>query len=161
MRIVRVEIPLRGRAGIRAWAIVSGADVALARHRWYLHPGGYAHRHVAPRGSRSYLHREVLGLVAPDQHADHINGDRLDCRRENLRPATPSQNMQNRHYGYGSSASRGVRCRVRGGVERWSAYGSVNRRQIHLGVFDTEAEAAAVAAAWRASNMPYSTDTAA
>jgi hypothetical protein len=42
------------------------------------------------------MHRVIMG---EPQHADidHINGDGLDNRRENLRIATRSQNMRNAH----------------------------------------------------------------
>lgn len=52
--------------------------------------------HINGRTNRTHLHRLIMstpsGLVT-----DHINGDTLDNRRENLRVVTQSENCLNRH----------------------------------------------------------------
>lgn len=88
-------IPLRARDGtVRAHAQVDDLDYQrLGSLRWSLHPLGYAvrreRRDERPRGGRRglvYLHREILKLDRRSPLAvDHVNRDRLDCRRENLR----------------------------------------------------------------------------
>ena len=88
-------IPLHARDGtVRAHAQVDDQDYQrFGLFRWCLHPLGYAvrreRRDERPRGGRRglvYLHREVLGMGRKDKKTvDHINRDRLDCRRENLR----------------------------------------------------------------------------
>lgn len=62
----------------------------------------YAKRSTRAQGRAVslYLHREIClrayGQPPSDRHvADHLNGDSLDCRRENLRWATLSQNAKN------------------------------------------------------------------
>jgi len=77
-----------------------------------------------------------------DMHIDHINGDGLDNRRENLRIVSPRQNQANsRKHVLGQSRYKGVAwCQ---GAHKWRAYISPDRQQIHLGLYDTEIEAAA------------------
>jgi hypothetical protein len=58
------------------------------------------------------LHRVVLGvdgIPATAILADHVDGNTLDCRRANLRLATPSQNAMNRKLrSDNKSGARGV-----------------------------------------------------
>ncbi|MGV9755405.1 HNH endonuclease [Streptomyces tricolor] len=75
---------------------------------------------------------------------DHINRDRLDCRRSNLRLVTPSQSNLNRALPL-RDLPPGV-YRVRSG--RYQAALKRNRVRMYLGTFDTpELAAAAVEAA--------------
>ena len=52
------------------------------------------------------LHREVAG-AGPEDHTDHINGDRLDNRAANLRVVDPRLNMYNR-VAHGAGPYKGV-----------------------------------------------------
>lgn len=80
-------------------AIVDDADYdALSKKRWYCTNHGYAARRstIAFKKSKIQLmHREIMGQSGL-REIDHINGNKLDNRRENLRFATKSQNMANR-----------------------------------------------------------------
>src|SRR5436305_413040 len=59
---------------------------------WSVSVWGYATRQE--HGKTMYLHRVVMN--APDDlEVDHINHNRLDCRKENLRLATCQQNRRN------------------------------------------------------------------
>lgn len=65
----------------------------FSRFKWRLNGGGYA---IRSHGSRViFMHRAVCP-PPPGMEVDHINRDKLDNRRQNLRPATRSQNMGNR-----------------------------------------------------------------
>jgi hypothetical protein len=48
-------------------------------------------------GKIQYLHRWLFNLTTNDKstHVDHISGDKLDCRRANLRLGSRSDNMCN------------------------------------------------------------------
>lgn len=94
-----VEIPLtKGYV-----AIVDAADGDLAFLRWYAAETvpGYVYAQRKPKDKHINLHNIVLERklgrnLTPDERGDHVNGNTLDCRRTNLRPATHQQNMQNR-----------------------------------------------------------------
>ena len=167
MQADAIRIPLRNRQReIIAYALVDASDAALAKHTWSLDPGHtarggkpYVRRGGIRGGVRwwKYLHREVLGLTADDpRKGDHVNGDTLDCRRSNLRIATPAQNAQNQGSRGGSSEHRGVTWDK--SRQKWMATGMLDGRRKTIGRFDTEDEAAEAAAAWRAEHMPFSAE---
>jgi hypothetical protein len=84
----------------------------------------------------------------PEQFIDHINGDKLDNRIVNLRKASRSDNVRNRHMSKGAIPLKGV-SKLCGYDDRYRAYVFLDNKQIHLGCFDTpeEAHAAYCAAA--------------
>lgn len=151
-------IPLHNRAGmVVAFTIVDADDHAsFGRFNWSLTSNRYVRRR-RPGGSQVRLHRELCGLDTGDGlDVDHLNGDKLDNRRANLRVATRAQNHQNRRKITGRSPFRGVSYdRARG---KWKAAATLNYRPVFIGRFDTEEAAAAAAAAWRAEHMPFSTN---
>lgn len=121
-------------------AVVDDADVGLvSSYRWFAErrPNGlvYARASSPRRLGRPYMHRLILGPGA-GRHSDHVDGNGLNNRRSNLRPATVAQNIQNgRRHRDGSSRFKGVGRRRKGG---WMA-------QIggaYLGTFADEEDAA-------------------
>lgn len=67
----------------------------VGQHKWYFHNHGYATTFVNSRNV--LIHRLLFGLKAGDKRkVDHINGDPLDNRRENLRVCTQAENTRNR-----------------------------------------------------------------
>jgi hypothetical protein len=79
-------------------------------------------------------------LIPGVSRIDHRNRDGLDNRRENLRPATQSQNMANSRSRPGSSLFKGVSWIRRD--RRWYASIMFNYRSISLGNYVSEIEAA-------------------
>lgn len=151
-----VLIPLYNRANaIVAWAKVDASDAALvAGRRWRRTHYGYAISGSRSKGTDVLMHRLLLGLPHGDRRqGDHRNGDRLDCRRENLRVVTSAQNAQNQAAKGGTSSHRGVSFRKDTG--RWTGYVKVNYRRHCAGCFATEAEAVEAVRALRAQLMPY------
>ncbi len=131
----------------------------LSQWNWHVHTLGYAGRarlaSDPPGGHEVYLHRELLGLRAGDGlQADHINRDRLDNRRANLRIVTPGDNRQNtpaiagRFRGVGYDRAR----------RRWRAQAQFKGHHYFLGRFATEEQAAQVASDWRREHMPFSNE---
>ena len=90
------------------------------------------------------MHREIARRagICLRGDVDHWNGDGLDNRRRNLRAATPSQNQHNRRKRLGcSSRFKGVHWHKRHG--KWAAKIRIDGRQLHLGYFPVERDAAA------------------
>ena len=84
-------------------AYVDDADfLSLSQYEWYLQSSGYACRTIWIAGGKGkkivvYMHRSVLSLETGDaRNADHIDGNRLNNQRSNLRICTPAQNAFNR-----------------------------------------------------------------
>jgi hypothetical protein len=87
-------------------------------------------------GKQTMVHRLVFlyhyGYTA--EVIDHINGDKLDNRVENLRPATRVQNNTNaRTRKDNKSGQKGVRWREDN--KKWHAAISAGKKKHHLGYF--------------------------
>jgi hypothetical protein len=154
------QIPVYDRGRLVGHTLVDDDQFdALYEWLWRLSSEGYVCRYTKAEGTIR-MHREVLGLLPGDGlDGDHINGDKLDNRRANLRAATRAQNISNRSRG----GNRGARSRYRGvsyckQTGRWSATVTINRQVHWLGRHDTEEQAARVAAEFRAAHMPFSED---
>lgn len=139
------------------YAVVSQEDHArLSRFKWSIHSNGYAYRLVQGDDRRSivYLHREVMQLQPGHGVVDHINGNPLDCRRENLRVLqSNAHNLQNRRSGSGSSTYRGVYRNKKN--QRWIAQIRQDGKTLYGGSFEQEREAAFSAELLRRLHMPY------
>lgn len=156
------RIPLTGRGGVlRGHCVVDESDYeALARFRWHL-SSGYVTRSENGGGRTGCcfpMHRTIMGLARSDRRqVDHVNRNKLDNRRGNLRIVTHAQNMQNVGANATStSMHRGVSWDSES--RKWRAVGFVNGRIYHLGRFTDELEAARVVSDWRAEHMPFSID---
>ena len=127
---------------------LSSEDADLLAHRWWLDTNGYVAGR--PNGTFTYLHRVVLERALCRQLdagevTDHINGIRSDNRRSNLRPANASQSMMNRAKQEGTSSRYiGVSyvTNEQKRIKRWKAYIRVNGRQITVGYFHGQKDAA-------------------
>jgi hypothetical protein len=123
-------------------ALINDCDAHLAAHRWYAARRGkiwYAVRHKT-RTTLVYLHREVI-QPSPGTEVDHVNRDGLDCRRENLRPATASENRRNRERKTSNrSGFKGVHWNPSN--KGWVACVKVHRKAHYLGTFQDPVEAA-------------------
>ena len=92
-------IPVMRGKTVAAVASVDPQDGWVGQFRWTLQSSGYAIRATRRGGVcvTRYMHREVCGLRAGDRlEADHINHNRLDNRRTNLRVVSHAENMRNR-----------------------------------------------------------------
>jgi hypothetical protein len=124
-------------------ALVDDADFATVAQfggRWYANPAKrtfYARKHFLRAGNHYSV--TMHGLITGWPLVDHRNGDGLDNRRENLRPATQSQNSANRAVS-NPSGYKGVNWYKRTGI--WRATVQSAGKSKHLGYFRTPEEAA-------------------
>ena len=128
---------------------ISGESVTLLdqedyekvnRWKWKKHSAGYAYRTVRNgKGWKNlYLHRLVLS--APEGvEVDHINQNKLDNRKSNLRLVSRWQNAHNRVMRENNSGHPGVRSPRNNG--RWQARIYKQGKCHHLGTFSTVGEA--------------------
>lgn len=137
-----VAIPLS-----KGFVAIVDADMAdeVNRYKWYAETPKsrdlvYAARNYRVSDGRTgtqYLHEFIAGFGM----ADHINGNGLDNRRQNLRRATHSQNGYNVPIrNHNSSGYKGVsRCKQTG---RWQVRISADGKERHIGRYVCAEEAA-------------------
>jgi hypothetical protein len=118
----------------------------ISKSSWYLHSMTkksklvYASRKLPNYGKDVSMHRIIME-AEKGQHVDHINGDGLDNRKENLRLCCHSENLRNRGKNVNNTSGfKGVVKQKNG--KPWSAEITVNYKHIHLGTFKTKIEAA-------------------
>ncbi len=118
----------------------------LESGKWYMHANGYLIGRMPGWESpnQQFLHRIIMN-PPKGLYVDHINGNRLDNRRDNLRIVTKAQNSMNSlkaHRNKKTSKYKGVfwvkqrQC--------FFAKIKINRKNIYLGFSKCEDEAARI-----------------
>jgi hypothetical protein len=133
------EIPLtKGQT-----ALVDDIDFQrLPPGKWHSSNGYAAKRIAGPttKGRLILLHRFVMDVLDdPTFQVDHINGVRTDCRRENLRKCTHTENCQN------SAKKRNNKYKCVSWDKdklKFETYIGIGGKKKHLGYFDDEEAAA-------------------
>ena len=122
---------------IIAKAIIDAEDIYKVKNiKWRLNNNGYVYNNS---NNSIFLHRRILNV---DTFVDHINGNRLDNRKCNLRICTKSQNQMNVNY-------RGI-SNIKG---KFYAYIKINQKQLNLGLYVYEEEA--LFARWYAEQLLF------
>lgn len=125
-------------------ALVDNEDFEkVSMYSWYLHKGGYAARNGTRPGEPHtiFLHHFVTS-TGYKYVVDHINGNRLDNRKENLRIVTQQQNCFNRPPNKNKSSSKYKGVYWSKQKNLWLALIKINGKSRHLGYFNTEINAA-------------------
>lgn len=121
--------------------------------RWYCNNFGYAvsTKYIKGSGRKNQksesilMHRVILG-VPKNIFIDHINHNRLDNRKSNLRIATYQQNQWNKSKILSSSKYKGVSYFKRD--DCWRARIKLNYKEHHIGFFKNELHAAMAYDIW-------------
>jgi hypothetical protein len=106
---------------------------------WRIREDGYIQRTWIENGRTHHelLHRFIMEALEHEL-VDHENGDRWDCRKENLRVATLSQNAANRPTTSLERVWKGIYPHG----NRWKARIKREGQNVYLGSFQTPQEAA-------------------
>ena len=119
-------------------------DIAtVKKHKWSIPPSGYVETTICKGEEKkvSRLHR-VLVNAAIGTYVDHINGNRHDNRKSNLRIATNKENIRNSTLSKANTTGyKGVTIDRRKKKKYMSSI-TVNGKSIFLGYFDTAIEGA-------------------
>jgi hypothetical protein len=134
-------IPL---TGTDKCAIIDDDDfLRVSKNRWQLSDNGYARRTIKVKGVYKglLLHRFILGITDRKIWTDHINQNKLDCRKSNLRACTASQNKQNIGVrSHNVSRYKGVEYRKDDG--RYTVRIGIDGKMLCLGSFKNPIDAA-------------------
>jgi hypothetical protein len=129
-------------------ALIDRNMAHLLNWGWYAHATGYAVRnYTQSRCIRKiiWMQHAVVGQpVNRNYCVDHINGDKLDNRRENLRIITRRENCLNKQsHRNGRFPDARIHIKIKDGNYRvyWSSQIRIGKKRIHLGMFRTEQKA--------------------
>lgn len=125
------------------YAVVDDDDFErINKNKWYYCTTGYARRskYLPKYKSKGILmHREIT-KAKDDQLVDHINRDRLDNRKSNLRLVNDSLNGLNRKTQVNNTSGyRGVYWSKQ--KNKWQAVISIEKKRVHLGFFKDKKKA--------------------
>lgn len=125
------RISLIGRKGKGLYAIIDEEDYKkVSRYRWHYN-NGYA---VSDFGVR--MHRFIMN-PPDDLVIDHINHNRLDNRRFNLKVCTQFENSQNRFHSNVTSGN----VYSNKNVTKWYACNRIDGKRVCSKYYDTYEEA--------------------
>lgn len=133
------KIKLGGKRGIGKYAIVDDEDFELLNtFNWSININRYAEGRV--NGLRVRMH-QLICKASTGKVVDHINGNPLDNRRNNLRACTQSENLMNiKNARKHTSQFKGVGWHKQ--HKKWRAFIRTLGKMQHLGLFNKEEEAA-------------------
>ena len=139
------RLKISGKTGKGKYAEVDDEDyLSLKNYRWHLVGGRYIARGIMTDGkqTRLYLHHAILGKKE-GMDVDHINGNKLDNTRKNLRFVTHHQNTLNRKTPSNNTTGyRGVTYHKKD--KKYQAAISKKGKTVYLGQFKTSKEASLI-----------------
>lgn len=119
------------------WALVDERDYErVMQFNWCSYSNG---RTTYAQSDHVTMHHFIL---QKQSEVDHINGDGLDNRRDNLRICTHSKNGMNRRKHRTKTSSRFKGVSFFKPLQKWRAEITIRPNRYYLGVFADEVEAA-------------------
>ncbi len=110
----------------------------LAQWSWHITKNGYAAR--CSNGKKYYMHR-IINNTPNGLATDHINGNKLDNRKRNLRTCTLAENSKNRKSIQKNNTSGYKGVSIKKGTKKWRAVIRNSNKYIFLGYFSSKEEA--------------------
>lgn len=123
------------------YTIVDDEDYEiLSKYKWYCTNAGYAQKDIYKEKKKYLMHRVILNAFKGEV-VDHINGNPLDNRKQNLRKSTQCLNTKNVKCNRRNNTSgyKGVSFNKK--YQKWEAYITFNYKHIFLGYFDKKNDA--------------------
>lgn len=122
----------------------------LNSFKWFAHKDNFKYNHgyyavkKITKNGKSYMqcmHRLILNIDDKELLVDHINGDKLDNREENLRIATRAENGRNRdRQSNNKSGFKGVSWNKQ--FMKYRAQIMFNNKTTYIGLYTNPIEAA-------------------
>lgn len=137
------QIKLHGKYGEGKYAIVDDDDFdVLNKKKWFCDYLYYVERTDRIDGKKFHtkMHR-VVNKTPDKMMTDHVNGNPLDNRKENLRTCTQHQNLFNRTSLKSISGFKGV-SKANSSKNMWRASIGFNGSNLHIGNYPTKHDAA-------------------
>lgn len=132
-----VFVPLKKgvmKVDLEDWLKYSGKS-------WWVISTGYAYGRPFGGKSGKLFHRLIMN-EPEGMDIDHINGDKLDNRKNNLRVATRGQNSANQKPQRKKLSSKHKGVSWQKSNSKWYAYINKKGRRLNLGYYQNENDAA-------------------
>lgn len=161
------KLYIKGKLGTFTIIIDTEDAPKVRKHSWYIQQTkksgyisvrGYVGR-VDGKDLKYLLSRYLLNMnTTTSDVVDHINGNTLDNRKENLRIISHQANSQNIHKATKSSKSGELNVYYREKYNKWVVSIRHDGKTKHVGHFDTKEEAIKISREVKAMLHPYSPD---
>jgi len=154
-----MEIKIYSKTHGEKKVLVDEEDYELIKnYNWYIAKTSgskfyvKAHSHVE-KNKRIFVHMHRLIMNSPEcKSVDHINGDTLDNRKNNLRVCEHMENMRNQGKRKNGKTSKYKGVNFHKNMNKFCASIRQNYKLYHLGYFKNEIEAAR---AYNAAALKY------
>ena len=112
----------------------------LMQWKWHYNGRNAVRQTIGNNAKAIYMHREIMNTPV-GMDTDHVNHNPLDNRKENLRICTFAENQHNQNiHKNNTSGYKGVMWHK--ATNKWIAQINVEKKHMHLGLFDNPREAA-------------------